>query len=105
MKIILPSKRGGSQDFLMGYTDLHKGAEVLRGNFEQAFRDAGYPEADVPRCSVFVCRSTGDQLAFSTTPDQATPAIDVSPPVTVPTDVTPPDASQTPQNQDTGAAL
>ena len=65
MKIILPPKRAGTPDFLMGNADLHQGCEVVKGELEQALQDAGYPENDIAGCSVFVCTSTGTQITFS----------------------------------------
>ena len=65
MKIILPPKRAGTQDFLMGNADLHQGCELVKKELEQALQDAGYPENDIAGCSVFVCTSTGTQITFS----------------------------------------
>ena len=65
MKIILPPKRAGTQDFLMGNADLHQGCEAVKGELEQALQDAGYLENDIAECSVFVCTSTGTQVTFS----------------------------------------
>ena len=65
MKILLPPKRAGTRDLLMGNADLHRGCEVVKGELEQALQSAGYPEEDIAGCSVFVCTSTGTQLSFS----------------------------------------
>ena len=65
IKIILSPKRVGNQYFLMGNADLHRGCEVVKGELAQALQDAGYSEADIAGCSVFVCTSTGTQLTFS----------------------------------------